>query len=128
MRAIRALGEVMRVVRISAIHDTAPVDAPRGSPRFLNMVVIGFTSLAPQAFLEALLAIESRLGRVRRGARNEPRVIDLDLIVHSAHRVRTRTLTLPHPRASQRDFVMIPLAEISAFPSLRPTPPSRARV
>ncbi len=128
MRAIQALGEVMRVVRVSTIHETAPVDAPRGSPRFLNMVVTGFTRLSPHAFLDALLAIESRLGRVRRGVRNEPRLIDLDLIAHSGHRMRTRTLTLPHPRAAQREFVMRPLAEISEFPSLRPTPPRRARV
>jgi len=118
----------MRVVRVSTIHETAPVDAPPRSPMFLNMVVAGFTRLDPESLLEALLAIESRLGRVRRGVRNEPRVIDLDLIVHGGHRMRTRKLTLPHPRASQREFVMKPLGEISEIPTLRPTPSPRARV
>lgn len=76
------------------------------------MVVTGFTSLSPQALLDAVLATELRPGRVRRGVRNEPRVIDLDFIVHGGHRVRTRTLTLPHPRAVQRDFVTKPMREV----------------
>jgi 2-amino-4-hydroxy-6-hydroxymethyldihydropteridine diphosphokinase len=104
----------MRVVRASTIHETTAVDAPPGSPPFLNMVVIGYTTLAPSELLAQLHTIEHRLGRIRRGVRNEPRTIDLDLILHSAHRVHTRTLTLPHPRAHQREFVMKPLGEISA--------------
>ena len=96
------------------MHETAAVDAPIGSPPFLNLVLIGTTTLTPAHLLTHLLAIEARLGRVRRGVRNEPRVIDLDLILHGATRMRTRSLTLPHPRAHQREFVMRPLMEISA--------------
>lgn len=110
LRAVHALGEVMRVVRVSSIRETEPVAAP--PPRYLNMVVAGYTRLSPEALLDALLAIESRLGRVRRGTRNEPRTIDLDLILHSANRRATTTLTLPHPRAHQRAFVLEPLAEV----------------
>lgn len=110
-RAIHALHDVIRIVCISSTHETDPVDAPRGSPRFLNMVVVGYTSLPPNALLDALLTIESRLGRTRRGVRNEPRTIDLDLILYGAHRIRTSRLTLPHPRARNRDFVMRPLTE-----------------
>ncbi len=111
-RAIRELSEVMRVVRVSSIHETAAVDSPPGAPPFLNMVIAGYTTLAPEALLAEMLAIETRLGRAPRCVRNEPRVIDLDLILHGAHRMRTRALTLPHPRASQRPFVMVPLAEV----------------
>jgi len=110
-RAIHELRGAVDVVRVSSFIETEPVDAPPGSPRFLNAVVAGATHLAPQPLLDALLAIESRLGR-RRSTRNAPRVIDLDLILHSAHRVRTRTLTLPHPRAREREFVMAPIAEL----------------
>ena len=127
LRAVHALGKFVRIVRVSAIRETAPVDAPPRSPHFLNMVILGYTKLAPQALLEALLATESRLGRRRRGVRNEPRVIDLDLILHSAHRVRSAQLTLPHPRFRQRRFVMEPLAEVTAFPSPSPIPPPHAR-
>jgi 2-amino-4-hydroxy-6-hydroxymethyldihydropteridine diphosphokinase len=63
--------------------------------------------------MSELLALEKRLGRARRGVRNEPRVIDLDLIAYGATRMRTPALTLPHPRAHEREFVMKPLRSIS---------------
>jgi len=110
-RAIHELRSVMSVVRVSPMYETKPVDAPAGSPDFLNMAVSGWTHLPPLAFLHALLAIEKRLGRVRRG-RNAPRTIDLDLILHDACRMRTRELTLPHPRAREREFVLTPLRAI----------------
>ena len=110
-RAIHELRRVVDVVRVSSFIDTDPVGAPPGSPPFLNAVVAGSTRLAPQDLLDALLAIELRLGR-RRTVRNAPRVIDLDLIIHSAHRVRTPALTLPHPRFRERSFVMEPLREL----------------
>jgi 2-amino-4-hydroxy-6-hydroxymethyldihydropteridine diphosphokinase len=118
LRAVHALGDVVRVVRVSSIRETEPVDAP--PPRYLNMVVTGYTALGPESLLEALLEIETRLGRVRRGGRNEPRVIDLDLILHGAHRMRTKTLTLPHPRYRERTFVVEPLSEIWSAVALPP--------
>ncbi|MCU1347265.1 MAG: folK [Acidobacteria bacterium] len=110
-RAVDALRREIALVRISSIHETEPVDAPAGSPPFLNMVVVGHTPLPPLALLDVLQRIEARLGR-RRGARNAPRTIDLDLILHGAHRMRTKRLTLPHPRYRQRAFVMEPLGEV----------------
>ncbi|HYI10213.1 MAG TPA: 2-amino-4-hydroxy-6-hydroxymethyldihydropteridine diphosphokinase [Thermoanaerobaculia bacterium] len=112
LRAIHELGGIIRVVRVSRIHETAPVDAPAGSPPFLNAAVAGYTSLPPQAIMEALLAIEKRLGRIRRGTRNAPRIIDLDLILYSGTRLRTPALTLPHPRARTRRFVTEPMGEV----------------
>lgn len=105
----------MHIVRVSSIHETAAVDAPADSPSFLNLVLIGTTTLSPAALLAELLAIEKRLGRVRRGVRNEPRIIDIDLILHGATRMRTPSLTLPHPRAHEREFVMKPLREIAPW-------------
>ena len=110
-RAIRELP--IRVVRVSPFLETEPVDAP--PPMFLNAVVTGYTDLGPQALLVALLALERRLGRRRRGLRREPRIIDLDLIAHGATRLRTPTLTLPHPRALEREFVMKPLRAVSVI-------------
>ena len=109
--AIEALGDVVRVVRISRVRETAPIDAPSGSPLFLNMAVSGTTSLSPDALMDGLLSIEERLGR-RRGIRNAPRTIDLDLIFHSANVRRTSRLTLPHPRYRERAFVLEPLREV----------------
>jgi 2-amino-4-hydroxy-6-hydroxymethyldihydropteridine diphosphokinase len=110
-KAIHELGRVITVVRVSSMIETDPVDAPAGSPRFLNMVIAGYTSLSPEALLDALMAIESRLGR-RRTTRNAPRVIDLDLILHSGNVRRTERLTLPHPRFREREFVMRPMREL----------------
>lgn len=110
-RAIEELRSVISVVRVSPFIDTEPVDAPPGSPRFLNAVVAGYTDLDPQPLLSALLAIETRLGR-RRSTRNAPRIIDIDLILHSSHLVRTRGLTLPHPRYLGREFVRAPLRQL----------------
>ena len=109
-RAVAELRRVVNVVRVSSFINTEPVDAP--PPDFLNAVVLGYTSLAPERLLDAVQAIESRLGRRPTKARNAPRTIDLDLIFHSAHRLRTRRLTLPHPRYRQREFVMRPLREV----------------
>ena len=110
-RAIDELQHLMSVVRLSSVCQTEPVDAPPGSPDFLNMVVAGYTQLSPEELLDGLMRIERKLGRVRRG-RNAPRTIDLDLILHSANVRRTRDLTLPHPRYLQREFVMRPLREL----------------
>ncbi|HEY8182638.1 MAG TPA: 2-amino-4-hydroxy-6-hydroxymethyldihydropteridine diphosphokinase [Thermoanaerobaculia bacterium] len=108
-RAVDELRRVISVVRVSSIIETDPVDAP--PPKFLNMVVVGHTGLSPEKLLDALQRIETRLGR-RRTTRNAPRVIDLDLILHSANRRRTAHLTLPHPRYREREFVMRPLREV----------------
>jgi 2-amino-4-hydroxy-6-hydroxymethyldihydropteridine diphosphokinase len=119
-RAIDALP--IRVVRVSTFLETEPVDAP--PPMFLNAVVIGYTHMEPHALLRELLALEKRLGRRRRGIRNEPRVIDLDLIAYGATRMRTPSLTLPHPRAHEREFVMKPLREVACFQDARDAPSS----
>lgn len=108
-RAIEELRHVIHVVRVSRFIETEPVDAP--PPKYLNAVVAGYTDLSPRSLLDALRAIERRLGR-RRTTRNAPRVIDLDLILHSAHLVRTRSLTLPHPRYLGREFVRGPMREL----------------
>jgi 2-amino-4-hydroxy-6-hydroxymethyldihydropteridine diphosphokinase len=82
------------------------------APAYLNAVAIVETALKPEALLEALHALEARLGR-RRGALNAPRVLDLDLIAYGRRVGVLGDLVLPHPRAAERRFVMGPLAEIA---------------
>jgi 2-amino-4-hydroxy-6-hydroxymethyldihydropteridine diphosphokinase len=108
-RAIDKLRKVIHVVRVSTFIETDPVDAP--PPKYLNAVIAGYTDLSPASLLNALHAIETHLGR-RRTTRNAPRIIDLDLILHSAHLVRTSSLTLPHPRYLGREFVLGPIREL----------------
>lgn len=107
LQALPALGaapyRASRVWRSRAWPD--PSDPP-----FLNGVVLVETRLEPLALLAALKDLEARLGR-RAAARNAPRVVDLDLIAYGRLRLETAALSLPHPRASDRRFVMGPLAE-----------------
>ena len=72
------------------------------------------TTLAPQALLEALQAIEHSAGR-ERPYRNAPRTLDLDILLWGdpAVAIATATLTVPHPRMAERAFVLLPLAEIA---------------
>lgn len=110
-RAIEKLGEHVRLSRISQVIETEPVDAPEGSGRFLNQVVAGTTRLLPRELLREISSIERERGR-RRIARNEPRRIDVDIIVYGGLRMRTSDLTIPHPRCLERDFVMSPIREL----------------
>lgn len=108
---VDALRGVIDVVRISSVYATEPIDAPPGSPPFLNLVVAGSTERSAPQLLRDLLAIEKRLGRTR-SVRNAPRTLDLDLIVHSAHMARSHDLELPHPRFRDREFVLAPIREL----------------
>lgn len=101
-------------VVLSPIIETEPVDCPPGSPPFCNAVAVldPGEPVTPMQLLASLQAIEADFGRVRSGRVNEARVLDLDLIWFGHHQCQTPTLTLPHPRAAQRDFVLQPLAVI----------------
>ena len=114
-RALAALAKLpeTRLVDASSVCETEPVDVPSkfASQKFLNQVALFETTLAPLAFSRAMHAIEDRLGRVRT-VRNGPRTIDLDLILFGDERMATEELTLPHPRAHERDFVLAPMREI----------------
>lgn len=110
----RALGEMdqaVRIVRLSAVWETDPIDAPAGSGAFLNMVAVGWTEHSAPVLLERLHAIEESMGRQRR-VRNQPRIIDLDLILHGVTIIRSRALSVPHPRYLTRGFVLAPFSEL----------------
>jgi len=81
-------------------------------PEYRNGIVIVETNAPPDAVIEALFAIERGFGR-NRSTPNAPRTLDLDLIAHGRTVLAEPGLTLPHPRAHQRRFVMGPLAEIA---------------
>ena len=108
LAAINALSGT-RVQRVSSLYRSAPVDA--GGPDYLNAVAELSTTLAPQALLQALQAIELAAGR-QRPYRNAPRTLDLDIVDWADATIDTATLTVPHPRLWQRAFVLRPLAEL----------------
>jgi 2-amino-4-hydroxy-6-hydroxymethyldihydropteridine diphosphokinase len=110
--ALEAFGpEGLNVVRRSSWWRSAAWPDPT-RPAYLNGVAVVETRLSAAEALAALARIEAAFGR-RRGERNAPRTLDLDLIAHGRARLATPQLTLPHPRAAERRFVMGPLAEIA---------------
>ncbi len=105
-----AIGPLLR----SSLWRSTPIDCPAGSPDFINAVVAlePAAGETPESLLEKLQAIERRFGRKRTGIVNEARPLDLDLIAFGIEQRSSAAITLPHPRAMQRRFVLAPLAEI----------------
>ncbi len=101
-----------RLLRVSKLTETDPVGGPP-QPKFLNGVAEIETELAPEALLKRLVAIEEKLGRVRR-EKWGPRIIDLDLLFYDDRVIDSPALKLPHPLIVERAFVLEPLAELAA--------------
>jgi len=109
---LRRLARPGEALLQAPIYQTKPVDCPDGSPDFYNTVVeIGYDG-SPEDLLHRTQAIESLLGRDRATLRNSPRLIDIDLLYFDNATRATGPLALPHPRLTQRRFVLQPLAEI----------------
>lgn len=101
------------MVRRSSLYRSRPM-GPADQPDYVNAVAQVTTALAAPALLTALLAIERRHGRQRSAAqRNSARTLDLDLLLYADEVCADPALTLPHPGAHERDFVLVPLAEIA---------------
>ena len=99
----------------SSLRETAPLDCPPNSPPFLNAVVafLPRPGETPESLLAALQALEREFGRRPKQVLNEPRPLDLDLIAFGDQVRATPQLTLPHPRAHLRRFVLEPLADLA---------------
>jgi 2-amino-4-hydroxy-6-hydroxymethyldihydropteridine diphosphokinase len=108
--AVNALADTpdVWITEVSPIYETEPVDAPEGSETFLNAVVLLDTTLAATRLLDRAHAIEDAFGRERTGQVNAPRTLDVDLIVVGDRRGHDDSLRLPHPRAAERAFVLVP--------------------
>jgi 2-amino-4-hydroxy-6-hydroxymethyldihydropteridine diphosphokinase len=98
------------VVAVSSVYATDPVGGPV-QPEFLNLAVALSTGTTAVELLDVAHELEDRAQRVR-GERWGPRTLDVDVIVHGDTRCSDATLTLPHPLAHQRAFVLVPWAEI----------------
>ena len=103
-----------RLVASSGTDETDPVDVPEAfeGQMFLNRILVFETELSPKGFSERMHRIEDDLGRVRGAVRNIPRTIDIDMIDYEGVVMNDPELTLPHPRARERDFVMKPLERL----------------
>jgi 2-amino-4-hydroxy-6-hydroxymethyldihydropteridine diphosphokinase len=111
--AMEATG--VRVKKLSSFYSTEPVDLPT-QQWFLNCCVEAETALMPRQLLHALREIMKHIGG-RKIVRKGPRAIDIDILLYGSSTVRLPDLVIPHPRMTERRFVLVPLAEIA--PSLR---------
>jgi len=112
LQAIGALEKSgVRVTRQSSFYETEPVDYLEQA-WFLNCVVEGQTALSPPLLLHELRGIESQMGSSKPFAKG-PRLLDMDILLYGDEAIATPELQVPHPRMTQRRFVLIPLAEIA---------------
>ncbi len=112
--AVDALADTPEVwvTAVSPVYETEPVDAPEGSGPFLNAVVLIDTTLSAHVLLDRAQAIETAFGRERTEVPNAPRTLDVDLILVGDRRADDADLTLPHPRAHERAFVLLPWSQV----------------
>ena len=100
----------VRDVRVSSLYETDPVGGP-AQPDYLNAVAVGETSMTPYELLALAKALEVEAERVRT-VRNAPRTLDVDILALGDVVLHSEELTVPHPRARERAFVLVPWAEV----------------
>ena len=110
-RALDLLSQRLRIGKVSSIYDTEPIGNVN-QPRFLNLVCQAYTRLTPSGLLALAKGIELKLGRAL-GKSNAPRPIDIDILFYSDMVIETPELVIPHPRLTERAFVLVPLDEIA---------------
>ena len=111
-RNVANLSSDPAAVRCSSIYETSPVDSPPGVSSYLNAVMEIEYDRPAIALLDSLLQIERALGRPSKRPRNAPRSIDLDLLYVGNSTLNSPEIIIPHPRITQRRFVLEPLAEV----------------
>ena len=109
--AIDAIRDIVNVEKVSSLYETAPFKVSDEQPNYINAVLLGDTELQPKVLIKELLSIESKLGR-QRSIPKAARTIDIDIIDYEGFFMESEELTLPHPRAHERKFVLEPWAEI----------------
>ncbi|GAB2971670.1 2-amino-4-hydroxy-6-hydroxymethyldihydropteridine diphosphokinase [Nocardioides montaniterrae] len=100
------------VTGVSPVYETTPVNCPPGAGTFLNAVVLADTTLSASRLLDRAQAVEQAFDRMRTGEKNEPRTLDVDLILVGDRRADTEALKLPHPLAHERAFVLQPWLDL----------------
>jgi 2-amino-4-hydroxy-6-hydroxymethyldihydropteridine diphosphokinase len=116
--AIDAIRDLVKVEKVSSLYETAPFKVNDAQPNYINAVLIGETELQPKELIKELLAIEAKLGR-QRTLPKAARTIDIDIVDYEGFFLESDELTLPHPRAHERRFVLEPWVEIEPDAVLR---------
>ena len=109
--ALTHLGAVGKVVAISSVYETEPVELT-AQPWFLNCAAKLETERMPKQLMKNILDLEREMGRQRKQKKG-PRIIDIDILLFGTSIIETQGLTVPHPALHERRFVLDPLAEIA---------------
>ncbi|MCL2707332.1 MAG: 2-amino-4-hydroxy-6-hydroxymethyldihydropteridine diphosphokinase, partial [Dehalococcoidia bacterium] len=109
--ALHFISQRLKIIAASSVYDTAPEDN-FDQPHFLNMAIHAHTTLAPLPLLTLLKGIENKLGRIP-AKRYSPRTLDIDILFYGQQILDLPELSIPHPRISERAFVLMPLDEIA---------------
>jgi len=104
--------EKIKILKCSSLYETQPVDYPC-QPWFYNQVIEAETDLNPFDLLALIKKIETKMGR-ESNASKKPRIIDIDILLAEDVVISTSQLTIPHPRLEKRNFILIPLDEMSS--------------
>lgn len=99
--------------RVSSFIVTAPVNCVEGTPDFTNCCAIGQWDGTPEELLALTQSVEVAMGRPKEHSSREARIIDIDILTFGDVKMDTPGLTIPHPRMHEREFVQIPLKEIT---------------
>jgi len=113
-KALEAIGMHSQMILLASSHfySSSPM-GPQDQPNYVNAVCKINTSLQPQELLATLQNIENKQGRERQGERWGPRTLDLDILLYNDMCLKTKDLTLPHYGMHEREFVLVPLFELS---------------
>ena len=103
--------QIGKIIRQSGIYSTAAW-GNTNQPDFLNQVIIAETTLTAEQTMQTILYIEKIMGRIRT-KKNAPRIIDIDILFFNKEIIATKNLTVPHPQIQNRNFVLVPLNQLS---------------
>lgn len=111
--AVKALDSIpgLSVEAVSSMYVTKPWGYTEQND-FVNACARVNADISPEALLGACLGVEAGMGRIRKFT-NGPRIIDIDVLLYGNEKRNTKELVIPHPRMNERDFVLVPLADIA---------------
>ena len=112
LKAVKKIEQqIGKTIRYSSLYTTAAWGNTK-QPDFLNQIIVVQTSLTAVQTMQTILAIEKKMGRIRT-KKNAPRIIDIDILFFNKEIIHTKELHIPHPRLQERNFVLIPLNQLS---------------
>ena len=113
LTAIILLNDPGRIIKMSSVYETEPVNVLMDTNKFLNMVIEYECNLNPSLLLKKLKEIEQKMGRDLNNSHNKPRIIDLDILFAENQVVNSNGLIIPHTDIENRAYVLLPLKEIA---------------